>query len=420
MPAIDSTRLLITVNPALASQWHPTKNDHLSLETVYAGTSKKAWWQCPTCTYEWEAVVSSRNRGRGCANCAGKVPNETNSLVALHPEIAAQYSKRNILPVEAMISISHRKVWWSCSDNTEHEWEAMVQNRVRQGDGCPYCSGRYATKENNLAVIYPELVSEFDLEKNYPLTPHDVTPSSSRRFWWSCANKHEWQSTRVRLGKVQNCPYCTGTKATHDNNLLMTHPEVAKQYHPTKNIVPVENIRYGSRTHRWWMCPTGHEWEATVSSRSRAIRGTGCPECSPTPRTSKIEIEIREALEESHILTGVQKTYNAFITIAGNKRFAVDILGTSVSGKQVVVEYDSWWWHSGKGRNESYKIPEKRDRIKTQALLDVGYTVIRVREARPDVSLPFLPIQHENLVQIQWNQTDGLPVLIEKIRINLK
>jgi hypothetical protein len=387
---------------------------------VYAGTSKKAWWQCGKCSYEWEAVVSSRNNGRGCSYCAGKVPNETNSLVFLHPEIAAQYSERNSKPVETLTRISHKKVWWQCSDNPDHEWEAMVQNRVRQGDGCPYCSGRYATKENNLAVKYPELAAEFDLEKNYPLTPYTVTPSSPRRFWWKCVTKgHEWQSARVRLGKVQNCPYCVGTKATHDNNLRITHPEIAKQYHPTKNVIPVERIRYGSRSHRWWLCEEGHEWEATVSSRSRVTRGTGCPECSPTPRTSKIEIEIREALESEHVLTNIQTTYNAFIRTVNNKRFAVDVLGISCDGQQVVLEYDSWWWHSGKGRNESYNIPKNRDTLKTQELLDSGYKVIRVREARPEVSLPLLSIKHDNLVQISWDQTEGIPVLIRNIQSSL-
>jgi hypothetical protein len=420
MPAIDPSRLLLTVNPKLAAEWHPKKNTVLSLETVYAGSSKKAWWQCSTCGYEWEAGVGSRNGGRGCSNCAGKIPNETNSLISLHPEIAAQYSQRNTQAVETLTRISHKKVWWQCSDNPDHEWEAIVFNRVRQGDGCPYCSGRYATKENNLGVKYPELVAEFDLEKNYPLTPYTVTPSSPKRFWWKCIKGHEWQSSRVRLDVMQNCPYCVGKKATHDNNLSVTHPEVAKQYHPSKNVISVEKIRYGSRTRRWWICDEGHEWEATVSSRSRKERPSGCPECSPTPRTSKIEIDIREALVTASVLSDVPKTYNAFIVTLSNKRLQVDVLGTFHNGKQVVIEYDSWWWHSGKGRNESYSIPQTRDTLKTLELLDSGYIVIRIREARPDVSLPLLPIQHENLAQIKWDQLEGIPTLIAKIQSDLK
>lgn len=419
MPAIDPSRLLTTVNPKLVAEWHPNKNDILSLDSIYANSGKKAWWQCSTCGYAWEAVIASRNAGRGCPNCAGKVPNETNSLVSLYPEIAKQYSPKNNLPVEAMTCISHRKVWWKCDVNTEHEWEAMVMNRVRQKDGCPYCSGRYATKENNLAVKYPELAAEFNLEKNFPLTPYTVTPSSPRKFWWKCEKEHEWQSARVRTGQIQNCPYCVGKKATHDNNLSITHPELAKEYHTTKNKVPLEATRHGSADKRWWICSKSHEWEARVASRTRK-KAAGCPECSPTPRTSKIEIEIRKALEGVKVLSGVQTTYNAFITTMDNKSVAVDILGSSTSGKRVVVEYDSWWWHSGQGSNNPYEIPESRDTAKTQALLNSGYIVIRVREARTEVCLPFLPLHHENLIQIKWNQTEGIPALIEKIKADLK
>lgn len=419
MAIVDPSRLLITVNPTLAAQWHSTKNIDLSLETVYANSGKKAWWQCPTCDYEWSVQIASRNRGNGCPYCAGKIANETNSVVSLYPEIAAQYANRNTKPVETLTTVSHKKVWWQCDDNPDHDWEAMVMNRVRQGDGCPYCSGRYPTKDNNLAVKYPELIPEFNLKKNFPLTPYTITPSSPRKFWWKCSRGHEWQSARVRLGKVVNCPYCTGTKATYDNNLSVTHPELVIQYHSTKNSVPIEKIRHGSRTHRWWMCEKGHEWQATVSSRSRATKGTGCPECSPTPRTSKLEVEIREALTSAKVLTDIQTTYNAFINTSNNKKVAVDILGISDNGKSVVVEYDSWWWHSGGGREE-YQIPEDRDIRKTQALLDSGYIVIRIREIRSDTFLPFLPISHSNLLQIGWNQMEGISVLVEKIRVDLK
>lgn len=427
MVAIDPTRLLINKNPSLAKQWHPAKNDDLLLETVYAGSSKKVWWQCDICKYEWAANISSRNRGRGCPNCAGKVINETNSLLSLYPHIAAQYSKKNAVPVEAIASISHKKVWWDCSDNPDHEWEAIVGNRVRQGDGCPYCSGRYATKENNLAIQNPKLAAEFNLERNFPLTPYDVTPTTHTKIWWKCNKNHEWRvavTSRNRLNKMSYCPYCTGTKATHDNNLVVTHPDVAKQYHPTKNKLPVEKIRYGSSTKRWWICEKNHAWEATVSSRTHGKKATGCPECSPTPRTSSIEIEIRLALEAAAVLSDIQTTYNAFITTDCNKKVAVDVLG-KVNGKRVVVEFDSWWWHSGKGRtsrgNETtYAIHEARDVRKTQVLLESGYIVFRIREKTAKESLPTLPILHKNLIQIQWNQADGIPMLVEVIREHLK
>lgn len=184
MGQIDHSRLLTTVNPVLAAEWHLAKNTALSLTSIYANSGKKAWWQCSTCDYEWEAVIASRNSaGRGCPRCAGKIVTLENSLISLHPHIAADYDhERNAKALELVTAVSHYKAWWKCSVNSEHSWQAMVMNRVRQGDGCPYCSGRYATPENNLAVARPDLAQEFDLVKNAPLTPYDLTPKTPKSF----------------------------------------------------------------------------------------------------------------------------------------------------------------------------------------------------------------------------------------------
>lgn len=58
---------LATLNPKLASEWHPTKNK-FSPQDVTCGSSKKVWWQCKN-GHEWQAIISSRNNGRGCKQC---------------------------------------------------------------------------------------------------------------------------------------------------------------------------------------------------------------------------------------------------------------------------------------------------------------------------------------------------------------
>ena len=60
---------LSTVNPILASEWHPTKNAILTPNMILPNCSKKVWWLCPQCGHEWQATVSSRFNGRGCPNC---------------------------------------------------------------------------------------------------------------------------------------------------------------------------------------------------------------------------------------------------------------------------------------------------------------------------------------------------------------
>ncbi len=63
--------------------------------------------------------------------------------------------------------------------------------------------------------------------------------------------------------------------------LAITHPDIALQWHPTKNggLGP-EDVVAGSNKKVWWQCPKGpdHEWEAVLSSRTG--RGSGCPVCN--------------------------------------------------------------------------------------------------------------------------------------------
>jgi len=64
--------------------------------------------------------------------------------------------------------------------------------------------------------------------------------------------------------------------------LSVTHPDIASEWHPTKNggLTP-EQVLAGSNKKVWWICGEGpdHEWEA--SSHTRTGKGTtGCPCCS--------------------------------------------------------------------------------------------------------------------------------------------
>jgi hypothetical protein len=61
-------------------------------------------------------------------------------------------------------------------------------------------------------------------------------------------------------------------------------PGVAAQWHPTRNdgLLPVE-VLPTSNLKRWWICEGGHEWQATVSSRTNS--NSGCPYCAGSQPT---------------------------------------------------------------------------------------------------------------------------------------
>ena len=70
--------------------------------------------------------------------------------------------------------------------------------------------------------------------------------------------------------------------------LLLLFPEVAKEWHPTKNkeLTP-EQFTFGSDKKVWWLCPKGHSYYSVINTRTRK-KGTGCPYCSGNRVVRKI------------------------------------------------------------------------------------------------------------------------------------
>lgn len=66
-------RSLAEMFPDVAKEWHMIKNGILMPENVGYASSKKVWWQCSECGYEWMAYVYHRTTcGSGCPKCHNK------------------------------------------------------------------------------------------------------------------------------------------------------------------------------------------------------------------------------------------------------------------------------------------------------------------------------------------------------------
>ena len=61
------------------------------------------------------------------------------------------------------------------------------------------------------------------------------------------------------------------------NDLATLNPNLAAQWHPTKNgdLLP-SHVSFCSGKKTWWKCSEGHEWQAQINSRQH---GSGCPIC---------------------------------------------------------------------------------------------------------------------------------------------
>ena len=214
--AIESLRVftekensVLLANEEIAKEWNYEKNGNLKPEHITPNSHKKVWWKCNE-GHEWQAAIANRNKGRNCPYCSGKkVLKGYNDLQTVNPDLAKEwnYEKNNGLSPTEVTPNSNKKVWWKCVEG--HEWETSINNRSN-GNGCPYCSGRYVVKgKNDLLTVNPTLSNEWNYDKNDGLAPIDISPNSNKMVWWKCSQGHEWQATVAnRNNRKSGCPYC--------------------------------------------------------------------------------------------------------------------------------------------------------------------------------------------------------------------
>lgn len=206
-------------------------------------------------------------------------PPEYSLVSGVHKHLISEwhYEKNAPLNPENFTPGTRAKLWWKCAKG--HEWQAAIVTRTK-GGGCPYCSGKKVSNDNNLAIQFPNLMNEWDFEKNSPLTPNDVYCGSTKKFWWKCAKGHEWQA-RVydRTRNQSGCLYCAGKLVNDDNCLQTLYPDLSNEWHPSKNgTLTPKDVIPGSHKKAWWICDSGHEWQSMIDNRSR--HNSGCPYCA--------------------------------------------------------------------------------------------------------------------------------------------
>ena len=216
---------------------------------------------------------------------------------------------------------------------------------------------------------YPHLVKEWHPTKNGALTVNDVTYGSSKIVWWLCPKGHSFDtSINKRTSMKTNCPYCSGRKVGEENNLLAVFPDIAKEWHPTKNkeLTP-KDVTSKSDKKVWWLCSNGHSHESVI--KNRTLNNSMCPECS----NQSSEPEIRILSEFKWFFDEVVSRYKV-------DGVEVDIFLPSFN---LGIEYDGKYWHKDK---------EIKDLEKNKFLLSQGIQLIRVRQ------FPLKPISENDVL----------------------
>ena len=208
--------------PAVAAQWHPSKNGDLLPSQIKETHTKAVWWLCPDCDRAWK--VSPRNRiglGAGCRRCASqkaarkrKTPKPGESLADKFPALLAEWNfdKNTEFDPTAVLPGSAHPVWWTCG-KCGNEWKARIWTRTKNSFGCKRCasaqlsvSKKIPKPGKSLADVKPELLRLWHPTLNTGITPRDMTPSSHTRVWWQCPDcGKEWQAVPGNTAH-RSCP----------------------------------------------------------------------------------------------------------------------------------------------------------------------------------------------------------------------
>ena len=127
----------------------------------------------------------------------------------------------------------------------------------------------------------PHLAAEWHLIKNFPKHPSDFFSQSNKKVWWLGKCGHEWEAKVANRSNGRGCPFCCSPPRQllkGFNDLQTKNPELAKEWHPTKNgtLTPVDVFPNLNKT-VWWLGKCGHEWQTSPNTRSS--NGAACPYC---------------------------------------------------------------------------------------------------------------------------------------------
>lgn len=310
-----------------------------------------------------------------------KKPNATNNLAALYPALASQWhpTRNGDRSPDQYTPNSNEKFWWRCSENDEHEWEAVIASRHKAG--CPICYNdrhlKYWVEQEDgsrrpmLLRDRPELFTELVADESERSDLGELYVGSGQKLNWSCRKCHQqWSNTlRKRAIRGQSCTYCANQTTYSGNSLLTLHPVIAAQWDYGKNsILPKLQsgpglVNPGSHYKAWWKCIHGHSWCTEI--RQRVKQGTECPKCNP--KVSKFELRIGCELEAA---LGLQIERGRKI-----KDLEADL---TIPRINVVIEVDGYPWHSPQFSSDALE----RDKRKNTIFQSSGYYVLRVRERR--------------------------------------
>ena len=259
---------LLSKYPQLKDIWDYERNDSRP-EERFDNTNKYYWFTCPEGHKYAATVAQIADNNFECLICHDiKFDPEANSLKALNPSLASEWSPNNNRGPETVRPTYSLSALWICPD-CGGEYSASISERETGDDKCPYCNGKkILAGYNDLATTDPELTKEWS--PNNEKQPSEYRKHSSEYVKWICPVCHGEYSAPIKRRESGDtaCPYCNkGQLLKGFNDLATTAPELATEWSP-KNTRGPDTVTKNYTCEVYWTCPTcKNDYLAIVAER---------------------------------------------------------------------------------------------------------------------------------------------------------
>ena len=262
---------LFSIVPELEKYYDYSKNKDLLIEDLSISMNDRIEWKCPECDYEWKSNPSSRYvkicekyEVKKCPKCVRINRNEF--YIKEYPDLISRflYEKNEISVFTADKIQLNKEYWWKCVNGCKREFRSTIPSMVRSQNsvykGCPYCSGKTVSIDNNFAVLHPDLMDEFSPDNL--MDPYNIAEFSSKKAKWICRNnsEHVWFAPfqRRAIGEG-NCNLCRNYH--YGKMFYKEHPELKKYFDTDKNERDFSSYTNKSNDIVWWKRDEGHSFK---------------------------------------------------------------------------------------------------------------------------------------------------------------
>lgn len=274
---------LLSQYPEVARDWDYDKNP-IRPEDVARHSPRRVHWKCHKCGHEWQTAISNRTSSDfpgQCPKCINHGMSRMEMCIYLavkkHFPDAQYRAKINKTEFDVLIP----------SINFAIEYDGIYFHRNLKRKEL---HKDVVAQNNGLQFFRIEEVDDINTDFLFKSNILKIHTNKNPNYLTICTLilRHMRDDFGINVDAVvdENIVYQAFAEMSSvitNNSLATKYPDIAKEWHPTKNgNLKPEHMDYSSHVKVWWVCgKCGNEFQKSISGRTSVIKKqVGCAFCT--------------------------------------------------------------------------------------------------------------------------------------------